>query len=333
MKVLVIGASGHLGAHLARVLLADGHAVRALVRSGSDTRGLAGLPLELVRGDVLDRASLAAALRDCRAAFHLAAPTSLTPELSRVVIEGTRNVLDESLRAGLERLLYTSSVATVGYARRPAVLDERSNEFTRASAYHVSKWQAERAALDFGRRSGLPVVVLNPATIVGPLDYRVTPSNAPLQRCLARGLPYTFDSGLTVVHAEDVARGHVLALRRGTPGERYILGGDRVTIREYFSLLCELCGRPAPRLHLPRAALLAAGAGFSLLRALGWRGAPFTFTQAWHLAGCYGWYASTKAAEQLGYRWRPVREAASGFLDWVRAGQGQSGQGMAPRAA
>jgi dihydroflavonol-4-reductase len=333
MKVLVIGASGHLGAHLARVLLAEGYAVRALVRPGSDTRGLAGLPLETVRGDVLDRASLAAALRGCQSAFHLAAPTSLTPELSRIVVEGTRNVLEESLRAGLERLVYTSSVATIGYARRPAVLDERSNEFTRASAYHVSKWQAEREALDFGHRTGLPVVVLNPATIVGPLDYRVTPSNAPLRRCLDRGLPCTFDSGLTVVHAEDVARGHVLALRRGTPGERYILGGDRMTIREYFKLLCELCGRPAPRLHLPRAALLTAGAAFSMLRVLGWRGVPFTFTQAWHLAGCYGWYASDKAAGQLGYHWRPVREAAAGYIDWVRSRAEEAPAGKVSRAA
>jgi dihydroflavonol-4-reductase len=321
MKLLVIGASGHLGAHLARVLLAEGHTVRALVRPTSDTRGLSGLDVELVQGDVLDRASLSAALHGCQAAFHLAAPTSLTPELSRIVVEGTSNVLEESLCSGVERLVYTSSIATIGYSRGPAILDEQSNQLTRASDYHVSKWQAEQHVLDFGRRTGLPVVVVNPATIVGPLDYRVTPSNAPLQTCLDRGLLFTFDSGLTVVHAADVARGHLLALLHGAPGERYILGGDRITIPDYFKLICRLCGRPAPRLHLPRWGLLAAGVAFSLLRGLGWRKVPFTFTQARLLAGCYGWYASDKAVRQLGYSWRPLAEAVAGYLDWARAGR------------
>jgi dihydroflavonol-4-reductase len=322
MTVLLIGASGHLGSHLARVLLADGYRVRALVRPSSDCRGLAGLDLELVTGDLLDRASLGRAMHGCRAAFHLAAPTSLTPGLSRTVVEGTRNVLDEAARAGLERLVYTSSIVTLGYAHRPEMLDESASELTPASEYHVGKWQAEQLVLAFVKQTGFPAVVVNPATVVGPLDYRVTPSNAPIQRCLERGLPYTFDSGVTVVHAEDAARGHVLALERGAAGERYILGGDCVTIADYFRLLCELCCQPLPRWHLPRWALLASGAGFSLARLLTRRQVPFTLGQARHLVGRYGWYSSQKAVRELGYTWRPVREAAGSYIDWARDSRG-----------
>src|SRR5262249_23658017 len=154
--------------------------------------------------------------------------------------------------------------------------------------------------------------------IVGSLDFRVTPSNAPIQRCLDRGLAFTFDSGVTVVHAEDVARGHYLAACRGQPGQRYILGGDRVTIPDYFALICRLCHRPPPLLTLPRVALLAAGAASSLLRAVGCRGVPFDYQQARHLAGKYGWYSSRKAATELGYSWRPVEEAVADYIDWAR---------------
>lgn len=207
MKILIIGASGHLGAHLARVLLADGYDVRVLVRPTSNTQGLAGLALELVYGDVLDPDSLARAMAGCEVAFHLGAPTSLVPGLSRTIVDGTRHVLEQACRLGLEKVVYTSSIVTVGYSTNPAtVLDEDSSQLTPATAYHVAKWHAERYVLDFAKSGRLPVVVVNPATIIGPLDYRVTPSNQPIQRCLDKGLPFSFDSGLTVVHAQDVAR-------------------------------------------------------------------------------------------------------------------------------
>lgn len=320
MNALIVGASGHLGAHLARVLLAEGHRVRALVRPTSRTEGLAALDLELVRGDALDPRSLGAALRGCEVVFHLGAPTTEGPGTGRTIVEGTRNVLEQALAAGAARVVYTSSIATVGYARAPsAVLDESSNDLTTATSYHVAKWHAERLALAFTRDTGLPVVVVNPATVVGPLDYRVTPSSAPIQRCLERGLPITFPAGLTIVHAEDVARGHLLAALRGRAGRRYILGGERLTVRDYFALICRVCGRPGPRLHLPRGLMLAAGAGGSLLRRLGSRQVPFTFRQARHLVGKYGWYSSARAAAELGYAWRPAREAVADYVEWARA--------------
>jgi dihydroflavonol-4-reductase len=145
------------------------------------------------------------------------------------------------------RLVYTSSIVTVGYSSSPdVILDEATNQRTDATTYHSAKWLAEREVLSFAATHGLPVVVVNPATIVGSLDYRVTPSNAVIQRCLDQGLRLAVPGGVTVTHAEDVARGLFLAMQRGRPGERYILGGDRVVLREYFSLIADECGRPRP---------------------------------------------------------------------------------------
>jgi dihydroflavonol-4-reductase len=323
MKALVVGASGHVGVHLCRALLAAGLPVRALLRPASSTAGLVGLNVEIVRGDVLAPESLRAAMAGCTVAYHLAAPTSEGKGIDRIIRQGTRNVLREALRVGLERLVYTSSVVTIGYARDPrTVLDETSNELTPASSYHVAKWYAEREALDFTRCSGLPVVVVNPATVIGPLDFRVTPSNAPLQHCLDRGLFFAFHSGVTLVHVEDVARGHLLAMQRGRPGERYILGGDSLTIPEYFRLICASCERSGPRLIVPRWAMLTLGAGFSLARRLGKKTVPFTLRQARNLVGRYGSYSSQKAVSELGYSWRPVREAVLDYITWASARAG-----------
>jgi dihydroflavonol-4-reductase len=322
MTALVIGASGHLGAHLVRLLRHEGHRVRALVRPASSLRGLAGLDAEVVRGDVLDGRGLAAAMRGCDEVYHLAAPTGREPDTVRIVVDGTRSVVDACLTTGPGRLVYTSSIVTVGYASAPTtVLDERASRRTDATPYHSAKWLAERLVLELASRGGPPVVVVNPATVVGPLDYRVTPSNAPIQRCLDGGLRWAVPGGVTVVHAEDVARGHLRAMRAGRPGERYILGGDRLTVPDYFALIADQCGRPRPRATLPRWAVLAAAAGLDVAGRLTRRRMPVTLTQAWHLVGRYGWYSSEKARRELGYHWRPAAEAVAGYVDWVRAGR------------
>jgi dihydroflavonol-4-reductase len=320
VKVLVVGASGHLGAHLTRELLANGREVRALVRPSSDIRSLRGLDLEIVRGDVTDPASLARAMRGCRHVYHLGAPTSLEPGIFRTILAGTRHVLEQALSIGVERVVYTSSIVTIGYTSSPAIiLDERSNALTPASKYHVAKWHAERLALDFSTQSGLPVIVVNPSAIVGPLDFRVTPSDAPIQRCLDRGLPVFFRGGLTVAHAQDVARGHLLAMEKGIPGQRYILGGDNITIQDYFGLISELCGRRGPTLGLPQWIMLGLGCGFSLLQWINRSRVPFTYDQAKHSLCKYGWYSSEKARVALGYSWRCVREAVASYIGWVRS--------------
>ena len=326
MTALVIGASGHIGAHLVRRLQVEGYRVRALVRATSDLRGLAAVDAEIVHGDVLDPGSLAAAMRGCEEVYHLAAPTARQGDTGRIITEGTRNVLRQCLKAGAKRLVYTSSIVTVGYSSDPGmVLDEQASQRTDAGAYHTAKWLAEKELLQSAEGVDLAVVVVNPATVIGPLDYRVTPSTAPIHRCLMRGLRWGFPGGVTVVHAGDVARGHVLAMQHGRRGQRYILGGERLTVRDYFALIAAACGRPGPLLTLPRAAILACAAVFSVAERLSGRPMPFSFTQARHLVGRYGWYSSEKAMRELGYRWRPAAEAVADYVRWARAGRPSSG--------
>jgi dihydroflavonol-4-reductase len=318
MKSLVIGASGHLGAHLARELIADGVAVRALVRPTSDLRGLNGLTVEIVHGDIRDRESLIAAMRGCNQVYHLGSPTRVEPGLFRTVVGGARRVLEVAYSLGIERVVYTSSTVTIGYAAdNRHVLDETSNDLTPASAYHVAKWHAEKLVLAYAVQCGLPVVVVNPSHIIGPLDYHGTSSTEPIRRCVTGQMMVAFPGGVTLVHAQDVARGHILAMRRGKAGERYILGGEPVQIGDYLRLAADACGRPPVRLWFPRWAMLATGAGFSLLSALTRMNAPLTFTNARHTVGRFAWYSSEKAERDLSYSWRPARVAVRETADWM----------------
>ena len=318
MKKLVIGASGHLGAHLVRGLMIEGYEVKALVRRTSNVKGLAGLDIELVYGDVLEPDSLAKAMAGCDAVFHLGAPTNLDSMTYKIIVEGTKHVLEEAHCHGIDKLVYTSSIVTIGYSSNPCIiLDETYNQLTPASSYHIAKFQAEKLALKFDQETGLPVVVVNPTTVIGSLDYRVTPSNFPIQQCLDRGLSFVFESGLTIAHAEDVARGHILAYNRGRTGHRYILGGNRVTMQEYFALICKLCGRPKPYFKIPRLAMLIIGAGLSVLQRAGVNNVPFNYNQASQLVGKYGWYSSQKATEELGYSWRSLENAIRSYIEWT----------------
>jgi dihydroflavonol-4-reductase len=283
------------------------------------------VPVEFAHGDLLDPVGLTGALRGCRTVYLIGAPTDGSPEGARTIVPGTRNGLESARAVGAERIVYTSSIVTVGYSTDPAtVLDERSATCTPATPYHTAKWEAERAVLAFTRATGVPVVVVNPAAVIGSLDYRITPSTAPLARCLKRGLPVAPPGGITVAHAEDVARGHLLAMRHGRPGRRYILGGDRVTLHDYFRSICWACGRAPPRVTLPRAATCLMGLGFSFLKWLTGRPVPFTARQARLLAGRYGWYSSARARTELGYRWRPVEDAIRDYVTWARDLPGNS---------
>jgi dihydroflavonol-4-reductase len=322
---LVIGANGHLGSHVVRLLESRGQRVRAFVRRSSDLRGLHGTNAEVVRGDVLDSRTLAMAVDGCDEVYHLASPTDRQPDALRTIVEGTRNVLQTCRVGAAKRVVYTSSIVTIGYSSRPdVVLDEGSAQRSDASTYHAGKWLAEQEAAAFASRGAPDVVIVNPATLVGPLDYRVTPSNAPIQRCLDRGLRLAVPGGITVVHVEDAARGLVLAMQKGRSGARYILGGERVILRDYFALIAAQCGRPAPLLTLPRSAVLAAGALFSAAERLTQRPMPFSFSQARHLAGMYGWYSSDTAVRELGYSWRPAADAVRDYVSWVKMGRPSS---------
>jgi dihydroflavonol-4-reductase len=322
VKSLIVGGSGHLGAHLARALLARKIETRVLVRPSSQVRGLEGLDIDLVKGDVRDRESLRDALKGCVHVYHLAAPTSHDSNAREIILEGTRLLLEECERANVARIVVTSSTVTVGYSSDPSkVLDESDGEQSDATPYHGAKWLAERLALEFGARSGVPVIIVNPSSIVGSLDFRVTPSNAPLQRCLDHGLPVAFRGGLTIAHAADVADGHILAMMHGVAGERYILGGERLTIPDYFALVSQVCQKRTPILVAPSWAMAGAGLACSAVLRLGITSVPFSYGQIRNIVDHYAWYSSEKARGALGYRWKPALAAVADYVEWVRSGR------------
>ncbi len=318
MASLVIGASGHLGAHLVRELLAEKEAVRVLVRPTSDLRGLAGLDVEVKYGDIRDPRSIAAAMQGCRHVYHLGAPTRIEAGLFRMIVGGARCVLENAITASVERVVYTSSSVTIGYSREPGrLLDETSNNLTPASPYHIAKWHAEKLVLAYALQVGLPVVVVNPSHIIGPLGYRGTSSTEPIRRSVTGGTLAAFPGGVTLVHAQDVARGHILAMRHGRPGQRYILGGEPVSITDYVRMAAEACGRGPSCLSLPRWVMLAAGMGFSTLSMLTKANPPFSFASARYTVGRFAWYSSAKAERELSYSWRPARVAVCETTDWM----------------
>ena len=324
MTTLVTGASGHIGAHVVRHLLAQGRAVRALVRPTSSLKGLEGLDVELVRGDVLDRSSLLSALHGCSAVYHLAAVVAAWAHdpavIYKTAIDGTANLLQAVANtSGITHIIYTSSVATVGMSSSPHDLRNESHDNTGGfSHYAVAKTRAERLAKELAEQCRLPLVIVNPAVVLGPYDYRLTPATRAIVSYLKYRLPVYFDAGANIVHADDVARGHLLAEQHGTIGDRYILSGANLTLRELFSLLAQLAGRRPPRIELGRRSLSGVGWGAELLARLRGEPPPFTRAQARRLVGQYAFYDASKAQRDLGYTARPARDILADAVQWVR---------------
>jgi dihydroflavonol-4-reductase len=325
MTTLVTGASGHIGAHVVRHLLSQGRAVRALVRSTSNLQGLEGLDVELVRGDVLDRASLRSALKGCSALYHLAAVVAEwthDPEvIYKTAIDGTANILHAVANAsGIARIIYTSSVATVGMSPSPHDLRNESHDNTEDHThYAIAKTRAERLAQELAQYYRLPLVIVNPAVVLGPHDYRPTPSTQIVVRYLKYHLPIYLDAGANIVHVDDVARGHLLAEQHGRIGRRYILGGTNLTLRELLSTLAQLVGRRPPRIEVGWRTLSVMGWSAELLARLRGRSPLFTRARARSVIGRYGFYDASRAQRELGYTSRPVRETLADTVQWVRA--------------
>ena len=258
MKALVTGATGFVGAAVARALLAAGWPVRALVRPSSDRRNLAGLTLECALGDLTEIGSLERALAGCSALFHVAADYRLwvrrPGQLLRSNLEGTRNLLQAAGRAGVERIVYTSSVATLGLRSDGEPGDESvtASLADMVGEYKRSKYLAEQWVLG----AGLPVVIVNPSTPVGAGDIKPTPTGRMVRDAALGRMPAYVDTGLNIVHVDDVAAGHLLAYQRGRIGERYILGGEDMTLRQILTRIAAVSGHAAPRLRLPHALVL-----------------------------------------------------------------------------
>ena len=322
MKALVTGATGFVGAAVARALIREGWEVRALARRGSDRRNVQHLPLIVVEGDLGDRASLDTALKDCDALFHVAADYRLgafdPKQLYQTNVEGTRSILDASRQAGVRRVVYTSSVATMGIPKdgTPGNEDTPVGVADMIGHYKRSKFLAEQVARQ-AALSGLSVVIVNPSTPIGPGDIKPTPTGQLVLDAAAGRMPAYVDTGLNVVHVDDVAAGHLLAFHKGRVGERYILGGQDLSLRDILVQIAAIAGSKPPTIRLPTGVVLPiayVAEGFARLT-----GRPGRITvEGVKMSRKRMFFSSDKARHELGYTWRPPIEALRDAIDWLR---------------
>ncbi len=322
MKAMVTGATGFVGAAVARALIAAGWQVRALVRAGSDRSNLRPLAVDLVEGDLADPDSLERALEGCEGLFHVAADYRLgarhPEQLYRTNVDGTRNILSAAHRARVPRIVYTSSVATIGI---PA--DGSPGEEGTAVAlgnmighYKRSKFLAEEVARD-AAREGLSVVIVNPSTPVGPGDIKPTPTGQLVLDAAAGRMPAYVDTGLNIVHVDDVAAGHLLAFERGRAGERYILGGEDMTLQIILQEIARLAHVKPPSIRLPYAVVLPVAYVAEAFAWVSGRSGRVTL-EGVRMSRKRMFFSSGKAVAELGYRWRPPLQAFEDALRWFR---------------
>lgn len=320
MKAFVTGATGFIGASIVRELLKDGCQVRVLVRPGSDRRNIDGLDVEVREGDLADRDRLVKDLSGCDTLFHAAADYRLwTPDPQAMYdanVKGTRAILSAALAAGVEKAVYTSSVGTLGNVGDGTPGTEKTPvDFGQmVGDYKKSKFLAERAAESFLEK-GLPLVIVNPSTPVGPRDLKPTPTGKIVVDFLNGRMPAYLDTGLNLIDVEACARGHVLAARRGRVGEKYILGNRNLTLAELFGMLERITGRKAPSVKLPYYPVLFAAYANHALSALT-RREPLIPLAGVQMASKFMYFDSSKAAAELGMPQVPVEGALERAVEW-----------------
>jgi dihydroflavonol-4-reductase len=320
MKTLVTGATGFLGSHVARQLIERGENVRVLVRASSDTRALEGLQAERFAGDLRDASSLGRALDGVSRVFHVAADYRLWARNPREIydsnVTGTRNLLESARRAGVQKFVYTSTVATIAVPRHGAL----PNEATQASVsemigdYKRSKFEAEQLAVS-AAKSGMPVVIVNPTTPVGPGDWKPTPTGKIIVDFLNGRMPGYVDTGLNFVPVEDCARGHLLAAERGIAGQRYILGGYNLTLKQMLDILAGVSGRTAPRWKFPHALAYVAGCVDMMVSRITGR-EPQIPLDGVRMARHKMFVDASKAGREIGFTCGPIEAALGRATQW-----------------
>ena len=322
-KVLVTGASGFVGSAVAAKLVERGFSVRALVRATSPRSHLAGLDLDYVQGDLRDAETIRPAMAGVRYLFHVAADYRLwARDRNEIVINnvtGTRVMMEEALHAGVERIVYTSSVATLAVQRDGTSVDETVplEELKAIGAYKRSKVAAERLVERMIAQQGLPAVIVNPSTPIGPRDVKPTPTGRIIVEAALGRIPAFVDTGLNLVHVDDVAQGHLAALDRGKIGERYILGGQNVQFSEMLAVIANLIGRRPPRVRLPRSAIVPlALAAETVARFTGRE--PFVTMDALRMSRYRMFFTAAKAERDLGFTARPFTDALTDAIRWFR---------------
>ncbi len=323
---VVTGANGHIGSNLVRVLLANGISVRAVIRPGSPHPSLGGLPIEIVEQDIMNRDGWDGILAGCTLLFHTAALFTFHPQLKTKIIDtavvGTRNVLEAASRCNtIKRIVYTSSTAAIGYSRNHDEIRNESNwNEAPADSYIEGKTLSERLAWQIAATNNLPLIVVNPSVVIGFHDYKITPSMQMVLHSLIRNMPFSIPGGLTVVDATDAALGHFLAAVKGIPGERYILGGERVTVREFYEIIGSLTGLPAPRYSLNQF-LGKTLTGIMEYSAAIMRKRPLlTRDRFIDLYQRYGFYDNSKAINELGFTPHSARETIARGIAWLIIG-------------
>jgi dihydroflavonol-4-reductase len=320
---LVTGATGFVGSAVARALLDKGHIVRVLARANSDQRNLADLSVEITEGSLEDAPSLARAVAGCRYLFHVAADYRLwVPDpapMFRANVEGTRVLLRAALDAGIERVVYTSSVATLGLVPEgsadegtPSIVDDMIGPYKR------SKFVAEEIVRDLVERHGIPAVIVNPSTPVGPRDRKPTPTGRLIVEAARGHMPGYVDTGLNIVHVDDVATGHLAAAQMGRVGERYILGGQNMSLAQILAEVARAAGTRAPRMRVPYSVAYPAAIGAELVARLTGQ-EPFITLDGVRMARKKMYFTSAKAARELGYAPRPAHDAIADAVGWFKA--------------
>jgi dihydroflavonol-4-reductase len=320
MRALVTGGTGFVGANLVRELLADGDRVRVLARPGGDRRALEGCDVEIAEGDLLDAGSVRRAVAGMERVFHVAADYRLwAPDpaaLFRANVDGTRHVLEAAVAAGVERIVYTSTVGALGIPKDGAPGDEGTpvSLADMVGPYKASKFVAEAVARELAAR-GAPVIIVNPSAPVGPWDVKPTPTGQMIVDFLRGKMLGSLDTGLNVVHVRDVARGHILAAQRGRPGERYVLGHQNLTLLEIFQVLARLTGLAAPRFRVPYVVAWLAAAGMEgVARLVG--GTPAVPLTAVRMARKRMFFSADKAVRELGLPQTPAERALGDAVEW-----------------